>query len=130
MTLEKINGSLGFTLRQEDTSILGHYVRALVKDPALTDGRIQPGDRILSVRVYKPLKFKINLLIPSYNKCVIFYQVNGYDLSGVSHADAIAFLRQCPPKVTLRLYRDISPTPVSPLSPTESHRSKKTKPLR
>lgn len=27
MTLEKVCGSLGFTLRQEDTSILGHYVR-------------------------------------------------------------------------------------------------------
>ena len=51
VTLEKLNGSLGFTLRQEDTSILGHYVRALVKDPALSDGRIQPGDRILSVRI-------------------------------------------------------------------------------
>ncbi|CAG7725378.1 unnamed protein product [Allacma fusca] len=104
VTLEKINGSLGFTLRQEDTSILGHYVRALVKDPALSDGRVQPGDRILSV--------------------------NGQDLSGVSHADAIAFLRQCPAKVTLRLYRDVAPTPISPLSPTESHKSIKTKPLR
>jgi C-terminal processing protease CtpA/Prc len=52
VTLEKVGGSLGFTLRQEDSSILGHYVRALVKDPALTDGRIQPGDRILSVSIF------------------------------------------------------------------------------
>jgi C-terminal processing protease CtpA/Prc len=51
VTLEKVGGSLGFTLRQEDNSILGHYVRALVKEPALTDGRMQPGDRILSVSV-------------------------------------------------------------------------------
>ena len=52
VTLEKVGGSLGFTLRQEDTSILGHFVRALVKDPALSDGRIQPGDKILSVSTF------------------------------------------------------------------------------
>ncbi|CAL8080934.1 unnamed protein product [Orchesella dallaii] len=104
LTLEKVNGSLGFTLRQEDSSILGHYVRALVKDPALTDGRLRPGDRIVAV--------------------------NGQDLSEMSHADAINFLRSCPPQVTLRMYRDVSPTPISPLSPTESHKSLKAKPLR
>jgi len=49
LTLEKLNGSLGFTLKQEDNSVLGHYVRALVKNPALSDGRVQPGDRIVSV---------------------------------------------------------------------------------
>jgi len=57
VVLDKVGGSLGFTLRQEDNSVLGHYVRALVKEPALTDGRIQPGDRILSVRLcYKFLE--------------------------------------------------------------------------
>ncbi|OXA60375.1 uncharacterized protein LOC110842661 isoform X2 [Folsomia candida] len=104
VTLEKVCGSLGFTLRQEDTSILGHYVRALVKEPALSDGRIQPGDKIISV--------------------------NGTDLSGLSHGDAINFLRQCGSSVTLRLWRDVSPTPVSPLSPSESVRGLKPKPLR
>lgn len=29
--------------------MLGHYVRALVKDPALSNGRIRPGDRIIAV---------------------------------------------------------------------------------
>lgn len=51
ITLTKIKGSLGFTLRKEDDSALGHYVRALVREPALTDGRIQAGDKIIAVSV-------------------------------------------------------------------------------
>lgn len=47
--MTKVNGSLGFTLRKEDESILGHYVRSLVKEPAISDGRISPGDKIISV---------------------------------------------------------------------------------
>lgn len=53
MTLKKVNGSLGFTLRKEDESVLGHYVRALVREPALSDGRIRPGDKIVSVSAKK-----------------------------------------------------------------------------
>lgn len=45
----KHQGSLGFTLRKEDESVLGHYVRALVRDPAVSDGRIRPGDKIVAV---------------------------------------------------------------------------------
>lgn len=45
----KQQGSLGFTLRKEDESVLGHYVRALVREPATTDGRIKPGDKIVAV---------------------------------------------------------------------------------
>lgn len=47
--MTKVNGSLGFTLRKEDESILGHYIRSLVKEPAISDGRILPGDKIISV---------------------------------------------------------------------------------
>lgn len=47
--MTKVNGSLGFTLRKEDESILGHYIRSLVKEPAISDGRICPGDKIISV---------------------------------------------------------------------------------
>lgn len=50
----KQQGSLGFTLRKEDDSVLGHYVRALVRDPAVSegrDGRIRPGDKIVAVRI-------------------------------------------------------------------------------
>ena len=49
ISMTKVNGSLGFTLRKEDESILGHYVRSLVKEPAISDGRICPGDNIISV---------------------------------------------------------------------------------
>ncbi|CAG0914171.1 unnamed protein product [Notodromas monacha] len=44
--------------------------------------------------------------------------VNGVDISEKTHAEAVAFLRSCPEVVTLRLYRDMDQTPVSPLSPT------------
>lgn len=47
--LVKQQGSLGFTLRKEDESVLGHYVRALVREPATTDGRIKAGDKIVAV---------------------------------------------------------------------------------
>lgn len=49
MALSKVQGSLGFTLRKEDSSVLGHYVRALVREPAISAGRIRPGDKIVAV---------------------------------------------------------------------------------
>ncbi|XP_012258812.3 uncharacterized protein LOC105687602 isoform X2 [Athalia rosae] len=91
--MTKVGGSLGFTLRKADSSALGHYVRALVREPALSDGRIQPGDKIVAV--------------------------DGAPLSPMSHEEAVALLRQCGPRVKLRLYRDLAQTPVSALSPTE-----------
>jgi hypothetical protein len=51
IVLTKVNHSLGFTLRKEDESVLGHYVRALVREPALSDGRIRPGDKIVAVSI-------------------------------------------------------------------------------
>ncbi|XP_063990218.1 uncharacterized protein LOC135169289 [Diachasmimorpha longicaudata] len=91
--MTKVGGSLGFTLRKVDSSALGHYVRALVREPALSDGRIQPGDKIVAV--------------------------DGAPLSPMSHEEAVALVRQCGPRVKLRLYRDLAQTPVSALSPTE-----------
>jgi hypothetical protein len=49
--------------------------------------------------------------------CIL--QVNGVDMSSISHAEAVAFLRRCPDTVTIRLFRDSAVTPLSPLSPTE-----------
>ncbi|XP_019881280.2 uncharacterized protein LOC109609094 isoform X3 [Aethina tumida] len=94
VTLTKIQGSLGFTLRKEDDSALGHYVRALVREPALTDGRIRAGDKIIAV--------------------------NDVEISPMSHEQAVQYLRQCGDVVKLRLYRDCAQTPVATLSPTET----------
>ncbi|XP_014477213.1 PREDICTED: uncharacterized protein LOC106745796 [Dinoponera quadriceps] len=91
--MTKVGGSLGFTLRKADSSALGHYVRALVREPALSDGRIRPGDKIVAV--------------------------DGAPLSPMTHEEAVQLLRQCGPTVKLRLYRDLAQTPVSALSPTE-----------
>ncbi|KAK7007471.1 hypothetical protein SK128_011795 [Halocaridina rubra] len=102
--LTKVAGSLGFTLRKQDNSILGHTIRTLVKEPAISDGRLRPGDKIISV--------------------------NNTDMCSLSHEEAIAFLRTCPDTVTLRLYRDAMQTPVSPISPTEPEIMVKPKALR
>lgn len=90
INLKKVNGSLGFTLRQTDDTVLKHTIKALVKEPAISDGRLRPGDKLLSC--------------------------NGVDLSGHSHQELITFLRQCPESNSLTLYRDASrsQTPLTP----------------
>lgn len=93
----KQQGSLGFTLRKEDESVLGHYVRALVREPATTDGRIKPGDKIVAV--------------------------NDVPLSPMTHEQAVIFLRQAADTVKLRLYRDEAQTPVAAMSPTTENKT-------
>lgn len=64
--MTKQHGSLGFTLRKEDESVLGHCVRALVREPATTDGRLRPGDKIVAVSysfVYSIMKLTISYRI-------------------------------------------------------------------
>ncbi|XP_058176237.1 uncharacterized protein LOC131291066 [Anopheles ziemanni] len=80
IVLTKQQGSLGFTL--SDESVHGHYVRMLMREPALTDGRIRPGDRIL--------------------------EVNHVPISSMTHSEAVLFLRRAADVVLLRLYRDPS----------------------
>lgn len=56
MTLMKRDGSLGFTIFRRDNikdSAGGIYVKALVREHAVSDGRIQPGDKILQVNFYE-----------------------------------------------------------------------------
>ncbi|XP_017773802.1 PREDICTED: disks large homolog 1-like [Nicrophorus vespilloides] len=94
ITMRKIHGSLGFTLRKEDDSALGHYIRAMVRVPALNDDRIRAGDKIVAV--------------------------NDVEISSMTHEEAVQFLRKCGDLVKLRLYRDAAQTPVATLSPTET----------
>jgi len=91
--LVKQQGSLGFTLQKEDESIEGHFVRALVREPATSDGRIQAGDKILAV--------------------------NDIPISNMTHEQAVIFLRQSPDTVKLRLYRFYDGNDVT--SPTDSN---------
>eukprot|EP00092_Neocalanus_flemingeri_P014579 GFUD01015728.1.p1 GENE.GFUD01015728.1~~GFUD01015728.1.p1 ORF type:complete len:612 (+),score=83.64 GFUD01015728.1:642-2477(+) len=93
INLNKVNGSLGFTLRQMDDTVLKHTIKALVKEPAISDGRIRPGDKLLSA--------------------------NGVDLSNFSHQELISFLRKCPETNSLTLYRDASRSQ-TPLTPENS----------
>jgi len=90
VTLTKVNGSLGFTLRQLDDTVLKHTVKALVKEPAISDGRLRPGDKLLAA--------------------------NEVELGSLSHGEVVAFLRQAPETCTLTLYRDDSraQTPLTP----------------
>lgn len=90
----KQQGSLGFTLQKEDESVLGHYVRALVREPATTDGRINAGDKIIAV--------------------------NDVAITSMTHEQAVIFLRQSADTVKLRLYRDEGQTPISAMSPSDS----------
>jgi len=50
IVLRKVNGSLGFTLysQTDDSTLLRHSVKALVKEPALSDGRVRPGDKLIA----------------------------------------------------------------------------------
>lgn len=97
IVLTKQQGSLGFTLRKEDESILGHCVRALVREPALSDGRIKPGDKILAV--------------------------NDIPISNMTHEQAVIYMRQASDIVKLRLFRDGSVTPIAAASPTDPDKS-------
>jgi len=93
VTLTKVKGSLGFSLSSTDDTVLNHSIKAILRDPALTDGRIQAGDKLVSA--------------------------NGVDLSTYSHQELIMFLRKCDETVTLGLFRDASRsgTPLDAESP-------------
>ncbi|XP_071749825.1 disks large homolog 1 [Lepeophtheirus salmonis] len=83
VTLNKVNGSLGFTLKaSEDTTIMRHSIKALVKEPAISNGLLKPGDKLISA--------------------------NNVDCSKFSHSELVQFLRHCPERVVLKLYRDAS----------------------
>lgn len=47
--LKSPGGGLGFTVVGGVSTTGGCYVKAVVQDPALSDGRLHPGDRLIQV---------------------------------------------------------------------------------
>jgi tyrosine-protein phosphatase non-receptor type 13 protein len=84
VTLTKGDNGLGFTVIGGTQTDGRFYVRDVLYDPALSEGSIHKGDRLL--------------------------KVNGHAVTGLSHKAAIELLRQTPHNVTLVLQR---PLPVS-----------------
>ncbi|KAM7053347.1 tyrosine-protein phosphatase non-receptor type 13 isoform 4-T4 [Acridotheres tristis] len=82
-------GSLGFTVTKGNDSI-GCYIHDIVQDPAKSDGRLRPGDRLI--------------------------KVNDIDVTNMSHTDAVSFLRAAPRTVRLVLGRvlELPKMPVLP----------------
>ncbi|KAL9852290.1 tyrosine-protein phosphatase non-receptor type 13 isoform 6-T10 [Geothlypis trichas] len=90
VTLTKSDkGSLGFTVTKGSDSV-GCYVHDIVQDPAKSDGRLRPGDRLI--------------------------KVNDIDVTNMSHTDAVNFLRAAPRTVRLVLGRvlELPKMPVLP----------------
>ncbi|XP_006767255.1 PREDICTED: tyrosine-protein phosphatase non-receptor type 13 isoform X10 [Myotis davidii] len=71
-------GSLGFTVTKGSQSI-GCYVHDVIQDPAKSDGRLKPGDRLI--------------------------KVNDTDVTNITHTDAVNLLRAAPKTVRLVLGR-------------------------
>ncbi|KAM7155335.1 tyrosine-protein phosphatase non-receptor type 13 isoform 2-T2 [Molossus nigricans] len=71
-------GSLGFTVTKGNQSV-GCYVHDVIQDPAKSDGRLKPGDRLI--------------------------KVNDTDVTNMTHTDAVNLLRAAPRTVRLVLGR-------------------------
>ncbi|XP_070249357.1 tyrosine-protein phosphatase non-receptor type 13 isoform X9 [Myotis yumanensis] len=82
-------GSLGFTVTKGNQSI-GCYVHDVIQDPAKSDGRLKPGDRLI--------------------------KVNDTDVTNITHTDAVNLLRAAPKTVRLVLGRvlELPRMPVPP----------------
>ncbi|XP_068949390.1 tyrosine-protein phosphatase non-receptor type 13 isoform X6 [Petaurus breviceps papuanus] len=82
-------GSLGFTVTKGSESV-GCYVHDVIQDPAKSDGRLRPGDRLI--------------------------KVNDTDVTNMTHTDAVTLLRAAPKTVRLVLGR-ILELPKIPILP-------------
>ncbi|XP_054447744.1 tyrosine-protein phosphatase non-receptor type 13 [Pteronotus mesoamericanus] len=82
-------GSLGFTVTKGNQSI-GCYVHDVIQDPAKSDGRLKPGDRLI--------------------------KVNDTDVTNMTHTDTVNLLRTAPKTVRLVLGRvlELPKMPVLP----------------
>uniref|UniRef100_A0A6J0US88 Tyrosine-protein phosphatase non-receptor type 13 n=1 Tax=Pogona vitticeps TaxID=103695 RepID=A0A6J0US88_9SAUR len=82
-------GSLGFTVTKGNDNV-GCYIHDVIQDPAKSDGRLRPGDRLI--------------------------KVNDTDVTNMSHTDAVSFLRAAPKTVRLVLGRVLE-LPKIPMMP-------------
>ncbi|XP_042324384.1 tyrosine-protein phosphatase non-receptor type 13 [Sceloporus undulatus] len=82
-------GSLGFTVTKGSDNV-GCYIHDVIQDPAKSDGRLRPGDRLI--------------------------KVNDTDVTNMSHTDAVSFLRAAPKIVRLVLGRVLE-LPKIPMMP-------------
>ncbi|XP_043827832.1 tyrosine-protein phosphatase non-receptor type 13 isoform X3 [Dromiciops gliroides] len=90
VTLTKSDkGSLGFTVTKGSETV-GCYVHDVIQDPAKSDGRLRPGDRLI--------------------------KVNDTDVTNMTHTDAVTLLRAAPKTVRLVLGR-ILELPKIPILP-------------
>jgi len=48
--VKPLTGGLGFTVAGGASTTGGCYIKAVLAPPALTDGRLQPGDKLLQVK--------------------------------------------------------------------------------
>ena len=93
-----------------------------MKEPALSDGRLQPGDKLLAANGVELASFshqevifiKIRMMLVMISVAVLPANVRK-DAPTHCH-QVVQFLRQCPDTVSLELYRDASrsQTPLSP----------------
>lgn len=96
--VKSAGGGLGFTVVGGASTTGGCYVKAVVQDPALSDGRLRAGDRLI--------------------------QVNGQDMTGLSHFEAVTFLRHTPKEVLIKAQRCNHTS--QPQSMIPSHQIRKT----
>ncbi|KAL4240657.1 Protein tyrosine phosphatase [Mactra antiquata] len=84
VTLTKPEGQgLGFTVAGGAKTTGGCYVKAVLQNPALSDGSIKPGDKLI--------------------------MVNGVDMQPLNHFEAVSVLREAEEVVTIRLFREKVP---------------------
>ncbi len=84
-------------------------MRAVVGNPAKSDGRIQPGDEIIQVR----MQFDTTTI----TTCPHFLQVNDESLIDLPHNEVLSILRSAQGTVTLVIRRDLVKEDEPPLPP-------------
>ncbi|XP_046560212.1 tyrosine-protein phosphatase non-receptor type 13-like [Haliotis rubra] len=87
-------GGLGFTVAGGATTTGGCYIKGIVQDPALSDGRLRVGDKLI--------------------------RVNSQDMSDMSHFEAVMHLRKAPQVVTIAVQRDDSDDDFLPIHVSSS----------